>query len=54
MTVAVDSVFAVPSEIPDPASTAQVLSKVLKLDGADLLSRKKSSKSFFWVARKLD
>ena len=31
MTVNVDSVFAVPAEIPDQASTASVLSKILKI-----------------------
>src|SRR5437763_6022448 len=54
MSVLVDSVFAVPSEIADPDSTADVLAKVLNLDSADILARFKGSRAFCWVARKLD
>ncbi|HXZ79544.1 MAG TPA: penicillin-binding protein [Terriglobales bacterium] len=54
MSVNVDSVFAVPSEIPDQAMTARLLARVLKLDPDELLDRFKSSHSFAWVARKLD
>src|SRR3954451_12372902 len=54
MSVLVDSVFAVPSEIPDFESTAGVLAKVLQLDQADVVTRFKSSRAFCWVARKLD
>ncbi len=54
MSVQVDSVFAVPSEIPDPQSTAALLAKVLKLDATDILARMKSSRAFCWVARKVD
>src|SRR5215813_15556385 len=39
MTVSVDSIFAVPSEIPDIHSTAQVLSKVLKSDASEIEDR---------------
>src|SRR5215469_1300172 len=35
MSVNVDSVFAVPSEIPDIHGTASVLSKVLRADSTD-------------------
>ena len=34
MTVSVDSVFAVPSEVPDIHSAAQVLARVLKADAS--------------------
>src|SRR5689334_17619734 len=54
MTVNVDSVFAVPSEIPDPHSTAQILGRILKLDPSDIEDRLGSSKAFAWVARKID
>lgn len=54
MSVSVDSIFAVPSEIPDQASTANILGRVLKVDGDDILARMKGSRSFAWVARKLD
>jgi cell division protein FtsI (penicillin-binding protein 3) len=54
MTVSVDSVFAVPSEIPDVHSTAQVLGRVLKADATEIENRMRSSHAFAWVARKLD
>jgi cell division protein FtsI (penicillin-binding protein 3) len=54
MTVSVDSVFAVPSEVPDIHSAAQVLSRVLKADAAEIESRMKGSRAFAWVARKID
>ncbi|HEX4603463.1 MAG TPA: penicillin-binding protein [Candidatus Angelobacter sp.] len=54
MTVSVDSVFAVPSEVPDIHSTAQVLGRVLKADVTEIESRMRGSKAFAWVARKMD
>lgn len=54
MSVQVDSIFAVPSEIPDQRNTAALLAKVLKLDADDILARMKSSRAFCWVARKVD
>lgn len=54
MSVQVDSAFAVPSEIPDPATTANLLSRILKSDPKEMLARLESSHSFAWVARKLD
>ena len=54
MSVSVDSIFAVPSEIPDQASTAHLLGKVLGADSDDILNHLKASKSFAWVARKVD
>ena len=36
MTVSVDSVFAVPSEVPDIHSAAQVLGRVLKADSPEI------------------
>lgn len=54
MSVSVDSVFAVPSEIPDQATTASLLAKILKTDPHELLTRMKSSNAFCWIARKLD
>jgi len=54
MSVNVDSVFAVPSEIPDQAMAARLLAKILNVDADELLERFKSSHSFAWVARKLD
>ncbi|MGZ5261893.1 MAG: hypothetical protein ACXWC0_30125, partial [Burkholderiales bacterium] len=54
MSVSVDSIFAVPSEIPDQATTASILGKVLKTDPHDILAHMKSSHAFCWVARKVD
>ena len=54
MSVRVDSVFAVPSEIPDQATAATLLSNVLGTDSEDILTRLKSSRAFCWIARKLD
>jgi len=54
MSVNVDSVFAVPSEIPDIHGTAGILAKVLKADSIDIENRMKASHAFAWVARKVD
>jgi len=54
MSVNVDSVFAVPSEIPDQASTASILARVLGADANELLARIKAGRNFAWVARKVD
>jgi cell division protein FtsI (penicillin-binding protein 3) len=54
MTVSVDSVFAVPSEVPDVHSAAQVLGRVLKADSSEIESHMRGSRAFAWVARKID
>jgi cell division protein FtsI (penicillin-binding protein 3) len=54
MTVQVDSVFAVPSEIPDIHSHAVILGRMLKADSADIEDRMRASHAFAWVARKVD
>jgi len=54
MSIDVDSIFAVPSEIPDQESTAQVLSKVLGTDPQELLAHLRAQKNFTWVKRKVD
>jgi len=54
MSVNVDSVFAVPSEVPDQANTAELLARILKDDPRNLLAKMKSSHSFCWIARKVD
>jgi len=54
MSVRVDSVFAVPGEIPDQATAATLLANVLGTDSEEILTRLKSSRAFCWVARKLD
>src|SRR5438105_3568786 len=54
MSVSVDSIFAVPSEIPDQPSTAAILAKLLNADADDILAHLRASHAFAWVARKVD
>ena len=54
MSVSVDSIFAVPSAVPDIHNVAVILSKVLKADRAEIENRLRASKAFAWVARKVD
>jgi cell division protein FtsI (penicillin-binding protein 3) len=54
MTVAVDSIFAVPSEIPDVHTAATVLGGILKIDPIEIENRLHASHAFAWVARKVD
>jgi cell division protein FtsI (penicillin-binding protein 3) len=54
MSIAVDSAFAVPSEIPDLSSTISLISRITKSDPRELLARCKAARTFCWVARKAD
>jgi cell division protein FtsI (penicillin-binding protein 3) len=54
MTIHVDSVFAVPGEIGDQANVADLLAKILGTDPREVLARIQSSRSFAWIARKVD
>lgn len=54
MSTAVDSVFAVPTEIPDLAGALSLISRMTKADPRELLGRCKAAKTFCWVARKAD
>jgi len=54
MSVDVDSVFAVPSEIHDPATTATLLGKVLNMDPQEILARLEASRNFAFIKRKID
>ena len=54
MSVSVDSVFAVPAEIPAAGTAAQLLGRVLGVDSSELLERIKGNRSFCWVKRKVD
>ena len=54
MTISVDSVFAVPSEMPDQANVATLLARVLHSDPRELLERLQTSRNFVWIARKVD
>ena len=46
MSISVDSVFAVPSEIPDPETTATLLARVLNVNPREILARLQSSRTF--------
>ncbi len=54
MTVQVDSVFAVPSEVPDQKTTATMLATLTGDDPDSVLERMQSQRNFAWVARKVD
>ena len=54
MTVQVDSVFAVPSEISDQKNTATILAKVIGEDPDSVLERIQAQRNFAWIARKVD
>jgi penicillin-binding protein 2 len=54
MSISVDSVFAVPTEIPDLAGALSLISRITKADPRELLARCKASRTFCWVARKAD
>jgi penicillin-binding protein 2 len=54
MSVSVDSVFAVPTDIPDLAQTISLITRITKADPRELLAKCKSSRTFCWVARKAD
>src|SRR5690348_6386799 len=54
MSVQVDSVFAVPSEIPDQGTAARLLGHILKADPKEILAKLESSRSFTWISRKID
>jgi cell division protein FtsI (penicillin-binding protein 3) len=54
MSIAVDSVFAVPAEIPDLAGTLSLITRITKTDPRELLAKCKAARTFCWVARKAD
>ncbi len=54
MTISVDSIFVVPSEIADIHSTSSILGRVLKSDTEEIENRMRGSRTFAWVARKVD
>jgi cell division protein FtsI (penicillin-binding protein 3) len=53
MSVEVESVFAVPVEIPEAKSTARLLAKVLHIDADELAKKLEGDRSFAWVKRKV-
>src|SRR5438270_14067364 len=53
MSVQMDSVFAVPSEIPDQGSAANLLAHVRRSNAKEVLAKLESSHSFTWIASTL-
>src|SRR5215472_1161339 len=54
MSIDVDSVFAVPSEIHDQETTAVILGKVLDMDPHEIVARLQSNRNFAFIKRKID
>lgn len=53
MSLEVDSVFAVPSQLEDAGRAARQLSRIVHLDARDLAGRFATARNFCWVARKV-
>ena len=54
MSISVDSVFAVPTEIPNLGQTISLVSHITHSDAREILAKCEASKTFCWVARKAD
>lgn len=54
VSIGVDSVFAVPADVTDPALAARLLAPVLGQEATALEDRLRSDRSFVWLKRKLD
>jgi len=54
MSTAVDSAFAVPTEIPDLAGTIPLIARITRSDSREMLARCEAARTFCWVARKAD
>jgi cell division protein FtsI (penicillin-binding protein 3) len=54
MSIAVDSVFAVPSEIPNLGQTVSLIAHVTRSDPREMLARCRAARTFCWLARKAD
>lgn len=54
MSINVDSVFGVPTEMPKPASTISLIARITKQDPRELLAKCEAAKTFCWLARKPD
>ncbi|HSL81792.1 MAG TPA: penicillin-binding protein, partial [Thermoanaerobaculia bacterium] len=54
VSVPVDSLYALPGEIDDPAAVAAALAEVLGADAGSLQARLDSGRDWTWLRRKLD
>ena len=53
VSIKVDSVFAVPDDIENPAATARALSAATGISKDDILGKLDSERSFVWIKRRL-
>jgi cell division protein FtsI (penicillin-binding protein 3) len=53
ISLTVDSVYAMPAEIPDPELVAKSAAPILGLDATELEGRLRASRTFCWVKRKV-
>ncbi|MGH9813409.1 MAG: penicillin-binding transpeptidase domain-containing protein, partial [Candidatus Acidiferrales bacterium] len=53
VSIAVDSVFAIPHEVAEPSAAARRLAPVLGLERAAVEEKLRSDRSFVWIKRKL-
>lgn len=53
MSISVDSLFAVPSEIADADMVARLLARVLGDSAEEILTKLKAARAFVWIERKL-
>lgn len=53
MSVQVDSIFSVPSDVPDHATAASLLAPILNLPTSEIQQKFDSGKTFVWLARKV-
>jgi cell division protein FtsI/penicillin-binding protein 2 len=54
VSVGVDSLFAVPADVPDAALAAHLLGPALDMEESALRERLSSDRSFVWLQRKMD
>src|SRR5438552_4616727 len=54
MSINVDSVFGVPTEMPSASSTISLIARITRQDPRELLAKCEASKTFCWLARKPD
>src|ERR1700674_2839500 len=53
MSLAVESVYAVPADIPNREMASSLLAPVLDIEQGDLLRRFNGARSFCWIKRKV-
>ncbi len=53
MSISVESCFAIPAEIADPAMAARLVAGVIGTSQEEIETRLSASRSFVWIARKL-